>query len=111
MEGTFANLSGIERFLKVKKKEKKEGTVQERMSHQYRAWRDFLLQNLDDYMPADDLWHLLHTAHMVGLFTCVFVKSTIRDRIRDLKSAEVKRGMGGVYGNKVCAPVSSAGGL
>ena len=88
--------------MKVKKKEKKEGTVQERMSHQYRAWRDFLLQSLDDYMPADDLWHLLHTAHMVGLFTCVFVKSTIRDRIRNLKSAEVKRGMGGVYGNKVC---------
>lgn len=77
--------------------------MQERMSHQYRAWRDFLLQSLDDYMPADDLWHLLDTAHMVGLFTCIFVKSTIRDRIGSLKAAEIKRGMGGLHGNKVRA--------
>jgi hypothetical protein len=71
------------------------------MSHQYRDWRDFLLQCLDEYMPADELYHLLQTAHMVGLFTCVFVKATIRDRIRSLKNAEVKRGMGGLHGNKV----------
>ncbi|KAH7165746.1 hypothetical protein EDB81DRAFT_838434 [Dactylonectria macrodidyma] len=85
------------RFLKPKKK---EGTDQERMSHQYRDWRDFLMKTLDDYMPADDLYHLLHTAPMVGLFTCVFVKSSLRDRIRNLSGAEVKRGMGGLHGNK-----------
>lgn len=88
------------RFLKVKKKEKNHGTDQEKMSHQYRDWRDFLLKTLDDYMPADDLYHLLHTAPMVGLFTCVFVKASLRERIRNLHGAEVKRGMGGVYGNK-----------
>lgn len=71
------------------------------MSHQYRDWRDFLLKSLDDYMPSDELYHLLHTAHLVGLFTCIFVKSTIRDRIRNLSSADVKRGMGGLHGNKV----------
>ena len=71
------------------------------MSHQYRDWRDFLLKSLDDYMPRDDLYHLLHTATLVGLFTCIFVKSTIRDRIRNLSGAEVKRGMGGLHGNKV----------
>lgn len=85
------------RFLKVKKKESSD---QERMSHQYRDWRDYLIKTLDDYMPADDLYHLLHTAPMVGLFTCVFVKSSIRDRIRNLSGAEVKRGMGGLHGNK-----------
>lgn len=85
------------RFLKPKKK---EGSDQERMSHQYRDWRDFLMKSLDDYMPADDLYHLLHTAPMVGLFTCIFVKSSIRDRIRNLSGAEVKRGMGGLHGNK-----------
>lgn len=85
------------RFLKPKKK---EGSDQERMSHQYRDWRDFLLKTLDDYMPADNLYHLLHTAPMVGLFTCVFVKASIRDRIRGLSGAEVKRGMGGLHGNK-----------
>ncbi|RSL42108.1 hypothetical protein CEP53_012374 [Fusarium sp. AF-6] len=91
------------RFLKPKKKE--AGTDQERMSHQYRDWRDFLLKTLDDYMPADDLYHLLHTAPMVGLFTCIFVKSSIRDRIRGLHAAEVKRGMGGLHGNKGCVTV------
>lgn len=91
------------RFLKPKKKE--AGTDQERMSHQYRDWRDFLMKTLDDYMPADDLYHLLHTAPMVGLFTCVFVKATLRDRIRGLQGAEVKRGMGGLHGNKGCVAV------
>ena len=85
------------RFLKAKKK---EGTAQERMSHQYRDWRDFLLKCLDDYMPADDLYHLLQSSPLVGLFTCVFVKSSLRDRISGLSAAEVKRGMGGLHGNK-----------
>ncbi|WQF79578.1 Putative endonuclease/exonuclease/phosphatase, WD40/YVTN repeat-like-containing domain superfamily [Colletotrichum destructivum] len=85
------------RFLKVKKK---EGSDQERMSHQYRDWRDFLLKSLDEYMPPDCLYHLLHTATLVGLFTCIFVKSTLRDRIQNLSAAEVKRGMGGLHGNK-----------
>jgi hypothetical protein len=70
------------------------------MSHQYRDWRDFLLKSLDEYMPKEDLYHLLHTATLVGLFTCIFVKSNVRDRIRNLSSADVKRGMGGLHGNK-----------
>ncbi|KAI6303490.1 hypothetical protein MCOR33_001376 [Pyricularia grisea] len=84
------------RFLKVKKK---EGSDQERMSHQYRDWRDFLVRALDDYMPGE-LYHLLQTSHMVGLFTCIFVKADIRARISNLSTAEVKRGMGGLHGNK-----------
>jgi hypothetical protein len=59
------------------------------------------MQSLDDYMPRDELYHLLHTAHLVGLFTCIFVKATIRDRISNLNFADVKRGMGGLHGNKV----------
>ncbi|KAI1280082.1 Endonuclease/exonuclease/phosphatase [Xylaria sp. FL0933] len=82
------------------KSKKKDSTDQERMSHQYRDWRDFLVRSLDDFMPADHLYHLLHTATLVGLFTCIFVKSTLRDRIRNLSSADVKRGMGGLHGNK-----------
>lgn len=83
------------RFFKSKKKE----SDQERMSHQYRDWRDFLIRSLDDYMSGA-LYHLLQTIHMVGLFTCVFVKSDVRDRISNLSTAEVKRGMGGLHGNK-----------
>lgn len=83
------------RFFKSKKKE----SDQERMSHQYRDWRDFLIRSLDDYM-AGDLYHLLQTSHMVGLFYCIFVKADVRDRISNLSTAEVKRGMGGLHGNK-----------
>ncbi|GAB0134408.1 hypothetical protein EsDP_00002782 [Epichloe bromicola] len=82
------------------KSKKKEGSDQERMSHQYRDWRDFLLKSLDDYMPSSDLYHLLQSSPLVGLFTCVFVKSSLRDRVRNLHAAEVKRGMGGLHGNK-----------
>lgn len=71
------------------------------MSHQYRDWRDFLTRCLDDYMPRSDLYHLIHTATLVGLFTCIFVKAHLRDRIRSVSGAEVKRGMGGLHGNKV----------
>ncbi|KAI6093117.1 DNase I-like protein [Hypoxylon rubiginosum] len=82
------------------KPKKKDASDQEKMSHQYRDWRDFLIRCLDDYMPADHLYHLLHTATLVGLFTCIFVKSTIHTRIRNISSAEIKRGMGGLHGNK-----------
>ncbi|KAI0897702.1 DNase I-like protein [Annulohypoxylon nitens] len=85
------------RFFKPKKK---DASDQEKMSHQYRDWRDFLVRSLDDYMPADHLYHLLQTATLVGLFTCIFVKSSLRDRIRNLSNSEIKRGMGGLHGNK-----------
>lgn len=86
-----------ERFLKPKKK---EGSDQERMSHQYRDWRNFLAQCLDDNITKGGLYHILHTAPLVGLFTCIFVKADLRERITHLSSAEVKRGMGGLHGNK-----------
>lgn len=71
------------------------------MSHQYRDWRDFLTRCLDNYASRDEYYHELHTASLVGLFTCVFVKASLRDRIRGVSGVEVKRGMGGLHGNKV----------
>ena len=84
------------RILKVKKKESAD---QDRMSHQYRDWRDFLARCLDDFMNGQ-LYQLLQTSHMVGLFTCIFVKADLQDRIRNVAMTEVKRGMGGLHGNK-----------
>ncbi|MBE7180057.1 MAG: hypothetical protein INR71_02420 [Terriglobus roseus] len=43
---------------------------------------------------------MLHTANLIGLFTCVFVKASLRHNVRDVNGAEVKVGMGGHYGNK-----------
>jgi hypothetical protein len=71
------------------------------MSHQYRAWRDFLTRCLEEHMPPTESYTLLHTASMVGLFTAVFVRTSERTRVQEVKAAEVKRGMGGLHGNKV----------
>ena len=83
-----------------KSSKKKEHVDHERMSHQYRAWRDHLQKCIDETMPSTDSYNLLHTANLVGLFTCVFVKTSLRPRIRNVSAAEVKLGMGGLHGNK-----------
>lgn len=71
------------------------------MSHQFRDWRDYLIRCLDDSMPRDEFYHPLNSNNLVGLFTCIFIRAGLRDRIRGVSGAEVKRGMGGRAGNKV----------
>ncbi len=71
------------------------------MSRQYRAWRDYMTRCIEDYMPSDQPYHLLHTASLVGLFSCVFIKQSQRARVQNIHGSEVKCGMGGLHGNKV----------
>ena len=71
------------------------------MSRQYRAWRDYLTRVIEDSMPPDEPYHLLHTASLVGLFSCIFIKASYQNHVRNLHAAEVKRGIGGLHGNKV----------
>ena len=71
------------------------------MSRQYRAWRDYLVRCVEDAMPSECAYQLVQTSSMVGLFSCVFIKSALHSRIRSLDTAEIKRGMGGLHGNKV----------
>lgn len=71
------------------------------MSRQYRTWRDYITRCLEDHMPSDQPYHLLHTASLVGLFTCVFIRQSEQKRVTNMHSSEVKRGMGGLHGNKV----------
>lgn len=52
-------------------------------------------------MPREESYVQLHTSSLVGLFTCVFVRTSHRARIRDLVGTEIKTGMGGLHGNKV----------
>ena len=80
---------------------KKDSSDQEHMSRQYRDWRDYLVRAVEDNVPAQESYYLLHTANMVGLFTCIFVKASQRNKIRNLSASEVKRGLGGLHGNKV----------
>lgn len=69
------------------------------MAHQYRAWRDHLNRVLIEHLPHQR-YTLLHNAELVGLFTCIFVKDSVRNKIRDVSAAKVKLGMGGLHGNK-----------
>ena len=90
-------------------KKKKEDTYgQEHLSRAYRAWRDHLTRCIDEYLPTADPYALLHSASLVGLFTCVFIKAPLRPRIREVYATEVKTGMGGLHGNKVFSSSSSA---
>lgn len=60
-------------------------------------------------MPSNEPYHLLHTASMVGLFSCVFIKASQRHQVRNINAAEIKRGMGGLHGNKVSIGVGDVG--
>lgn len=82
-----------------KKKKVKETSEHEHMSHQYRAWRDYLVRALEVHSPNQN-YILLHTANLVGLFTCIFVKDSERRNIRDVSGAEIKLGFSGRVGNK-----------
>jgi hypothetical protein len=82
-----------------KKKKSKEASEHEHMSHQYRAWRDHLIRVLDEYCPRQN-YVLLHTANLVGLFTCIFIKASERSKVRDVCAAEIKLGFSGRMGNK-----------
>ncbi len=81
-----------------KRKKHKENSDHEHISHQYRAWRDHLIRILDEY--TREHYVLLHTANLVGLFTCVFVKESEQRNIRDVSAAEIKLGFSGRVGNK-----------
>ncbi|KAI9374635.1 Endonuclease/exonuclease/phosphatase [Aspergillus egyptiacus] len=79
---------------------KKESGEKEHMSRQYRVWMEHLTRCINDCMPLEESYVLLHSANLIGLFTCIFVKHKERNKIKDVSAAEVKRGMGGLHGNK-----------
>ncbi|KAF2673891.1 DNase I-like protein [Microthyrium microscopicum] len=87
-----------------KRDKKKDGASdshsQERMRHQYLDWKNHIARMLDENMPSDTTYQLLHTSNLVGLFTCIFVKDSIRPRIDSLDAAQIRLGMGGHLGNK-----------
>lgn len=61
----------------------------------YRMWRTYLTSAITSG------YQLLQSADLVGLFSCIFVKKSLAGRIHDVAIGELKRGMGGLHGNKV----------
>ncbi|PWY97211.1 LOW QUALITY PROTEIN: DNase I-like protein [Testicularia cyperi] len=79
---------------------KKANDLGDRVSRQYRAWYDKLIQIVRFAMPATCGYLLVQSESLVGLFTCVFVKQSEFKHVRELAISTVKTGMGGRYGNK-----------
>ncbi|WWC71666.1 uncharacterized protein I206_105624 [Kwoniella pini CBS 10737] len=72
----------------------------DKVSHAYRHWLEKLTQSVRMAMPSDIPYVKIHSENLVGLFTCIFVKSSQKDSLRALDITTVKRGIGGIYGNK-----------
>ncbi|PPQ80755.1 hypothetical protein CVT26_006966, partial [Gymnopilus dilepis] len=77
-----------------------ESGISEKVTGAYRRWYDRLVLAVKQAMPGGTTYSVVHTENLVGLFTCVFVKSEERARFDDVAVTTIKRGMGGRYGNK-----------
>lgn len=82
-----------------KKKDKEKTSDHQHQSRVYREWRDYLASCIRKYIPQHEYTEL-HTSSLVGLFSCVFVRTNERRNITRDARQEVKCGMGGHYGNK-----------
>ena len=49
----------------------------------------------------EEQYVLLHSANLVGLFTCIFVRQREKLNVGKLSATAVKTGLGGLHGNKV----------
>jgi hypothetical protein len=84
----------------VGSKNKESSATADKVSHAYRQWSDKLSAAVRFAYP-ETTYLKVHSESLVGLYTCVFVKSSERDYLRDVHVCTVKRGIGGIYGNKV----------
>jgi hypothetical protein len=78
-----------------------DGAISQRVTTSYKKWYDRLILAVRLAMPPDAPYTVVHTENLVGLFSCIFVKDTQRNNLRDIALTTIKRGMGGRYGNKV----------
>ena len=84
------------------KKKTSDGTISEKVSRSYKMWHDRLVLSVRLAMPPDSPYTVVHAENLVGLFTCIFVKNAERNGLRNTAITTVKRGIAGMYGNKVC---------
>ncbi|KAI0092892.1 DNase I-like protein [Irpex rosettiformis] len=77
-----------------------DGAISQRVTTAYKKWYDRLISAVRLAMPPDTPYTVIHTENLVGLFSCIFVKDTQVNNLRDTALTTIKRGMGGRYGNK-----------
>ncbi|KAK4700262.1 hypothetical protein P7C70_g5988, partial [Phenoliferia sp. Uapishka_3] len=81
-------------------KKKAEQKFTDTVSSSYRLWHDKLVQAVRLAMPPECPYSVVHVGDMVGLFSCIFVKTAECEALRDVALINVKTGMKGRYGNK-----------
>jgi hypothetical protein len=81
-------------------KKKPDDALSDKVTGAYKRWYDYLNLMVKAGMP-DAGYTAINTESLVGLFTCIFVKSEMRNQFDDVLANLIKRGMGGRYGNKV----------
>jgi hypothetical protein len=82
-------------------KKKPEDALSDKVTGAYKRWYEYLNLAVKSGMPPDVSYTAIHTESLVGLFSCIFVKSELRNQFNDVLGNLIKRGMGGRYGNKV----------
>ncbi|GAA5848163.1 hypothetical protein JCM8547_004428 [Rhodosporidiobolus lusitaniae] len=81
-------------------KKKTVDQLSDHLSSAYRQWHDRLVQAVRLAMPASCPYTVIHAGDLIGLFSCVFVKSSEVGRLRDVALTTVKTGFSGRLGNK-----------
>jgi len=81
-------------------KKKSNGAISEKVSRSYKMWYDKLVLAVRLAMPPDCPYTVVHAENLVGLFSCIFMKSSERNGLNDVAITTIKRGIGGMYGNK-----------
>jgi hypothetical protein len=91
--------ANVAKFLKKKKGLEGASTT---LHAEHRRWTDKLVGAVAFALP-DERYKLLYSKELVGLLSCVMVKTKELAATRDFAAHTISRGMRGRFGNKVCA--------
>ncbi|KAI8878510.1 DNase I-like protein [Backusella circina FSU 941] len=75
----------------------------EGLTRRYKLWHDYLVRCVNENF-GDNVYYVIKTDQLVGLFSCIFVRTKDKDRISAIDSTSVKTGLKvmnkSIHGNK-----------
>ena len=90
--------ASVAKFLKKKKGLEGASTT---LHSEHRRWADKLVGAVTFALP-DERYKLLYTKELVGLLSCVMIKTREMAATRNCAAHTISRGVRGRFGNKVC---------
>ncbi len=91
--------ANVAKFIKKKKGVEGASTT---LHVEHRRWADKLAGAVAFALP-DERYKLLYSKELVGLLSCVMIKTKELAATRDCAAHTISRGVGNRFGNKVCA--------